>query len=497
MIGEVGVCYSVAGPRIHARRVTPPGPGLVRATRQKSGKVQPWLIPNRAIASGPIAPPLSRRPAWTGGVTGERAGVTAHGDGGTATPNGRRDPDRKQRDGTTADRRAIAALLLGVVAAFADIYTTQPILPTLGRVFAVTPARSGLTVSAAVFCVGLAATFYGPLSDRIGHKPVMVWSCALLVVPTLGAALAPTFELLLLCRLLQGLLIPGTTVVAVALVQEEFPPAWRGAATGAWVSATTIGGLASRLVAGLAAELGGWRWAFLLSAGTTALGALLMARWLPGGLWPAARDRGAATRPLAQLLAALGALGRAYAVMFRFFRRRRIVGVAAVGFGVFFAFIAVFTYLPYRVAAPPFSFGPAATGSLFLTYLAGTVVTPWVGRLSDARGRRATIAGAMAVVAAGMALTAAPALVALILGLVLFSGGMFAVQAVATAFVGEQAPEAKGGATAFYLLFYYLGATCSPPVAGLAWQAQGWGGVLALCLALLLAALAALVFLCR
>ncbi len=262
--------------------------------------------------------------------------------------------------GEAAGRRATVALLLGVVAAFANIYTTQPILPVLGAIFGIAPARSGLTISAVVLCVGLAATFYGPLSDRIGRKPVMVWSCALLAIPTLGAALAPTFESLLLCRLAQGLLIPGTTAVAVALVQEEFPAAWRGVATGAWVSATTVGGLIGRLEAGLAAGLGGWRWAFVAAATATALGALLMARWLPGELRPAARGRVPIGGSLATVAGAISTLGRAYVTMFRFFRRRRIVGAAAVGFGTFFTFTAVFTYLPYRVAAPPFSLGPAA-----------------------------------------------------------------------------------------------------------------------------------------
>lgn len=67
--------------------------------------------------------------------------------------------------------------------------------------------------------------------------------------------------------------------------------------------------------------------------------------------------------------------------------------------------------------------------------------------------------------------------------------------ATATAF--DNAGGAPGSAASFYLLWYYLGATVSPTLTGLAWQARGWSGVLVLCLGVLGVALGALVTLCR
>jgi len=105
------------------------------------------------------------------------------------------------------------ALYLATVAIYADMYITQPILPLLSHEFGVAPATAGLTVSAVVLAIAIASSAYGPISDMLGRKPVMVLSCAILALPTLLCAFAPSFGALLLFRTLQGLLIPGVTAV--------------------------------------------------------------------------------------------------------------------------------------------------------------------------------------------------------------------------------------------------------------------------------------------
>src|SRR5690348_7904048 len=93
----------------------------------------------------------------------------------------------------TSRRAGLAAFLLGACGMFASLYSTQAILPELGREFSVSPSHAGLTVSAVVIAVAVGVWFWGPLSDRLGRKRTMVTSSALLVVPTVAAGLAPTF----------------------------------------------------------------------------------------------------------------------------------------------------------------------------------------------------------------------------------------------------------------------------------------------------------------
>lgn len=140
-------------------------------------------------------------------------------------------------------RPAILALYAAAVIVLADMYLTQPILPLLAKEFGVPPAAAGLTVSSVVFFIALASTAIGPLSDRLGRKPVMVGSMALLAAPTFLCAFAPTFGALLVLRGLQGICIPGLTAVAVAYLGDVVEPKALGGVVGGWIAANVAGGL--------------------------------------------------------------------------------------------------------------------------------------------------------------------------------------------------------------------------------------------------------------
>ena len=83
----------------------------------------------------------------------------------------------------------MAGFLLGAAGMFAVTYSTQAILPQLGRAFGVSPSHAGLTISALIVALAAGAWLWGPLSDRIGRRRSLVFASALLVAPTLAAAL--------------------------------------------------------------------------------------------------------------------------------------------------------------------------------------------------------------------------------------------------------------------------------------------------------------------
>lgn len=359
---------------------------------------------------------------------------------------------------------ATAALYLAATVVFSDMYLTQPILPLLSAEFGVAPATAGLTVSAVVLLIALGSTAYGPLSDTLGRKPVMVGSCALLALPTLLCALAPSFELLLLCRALQGLCIPGLTAVAVAYLGELVGPAGLGRAVGGWIAANVAGGLTGRVASGVITDLAGWRAAFLTFAALTLLCAALLARALPrdrpgdGGGWP-----------------------QAYRAMFAHLGDRRLRLAFLIGGALFFGFIGIFTYLPYYLTGAPFFLSPSLVAFAYVSYLAGVIVSPLAGRLSARFTRRALIAVGLVVATLGVGLTLIPSAPVVVASLFVLCTGMFTAQAVAPALVNSMARRAKGGAGALYLVSYYLGGTLGGVLPGLAWQARGWPGVVAVC----------------
>jgi YNFM family putative membrane transporter len=373
--------------------------------------------------------------------------------------------------------RASAALSLATIAVYADIYITQPILPLLSHEFGVRPATAGLTVSAVVLLIAIVSIPYGSVSDAVGRKPVMVTSMSLLAIPTLLCAVAPSFRALLVFRALQGALIPGVTAIAVAYLGDVVAPEELGPRVGGWIAASVAGGLTGRVVSGLLADWLTWRAPFVLFGLITVAAAVLLARELPRS--------GARAR-----------LKIEPRDLLQHFSNRRLVGAFLIGGAVFFCFIGVFTYLPYYLTAAPFHLSTALVSSIYLVYIAGIFTSILSGRLSSRFGGRLMMAVGLVIAAGGVAGTLIRNVPAIILSLVVLCVGMFAVQSTAPAFVNANAGRAKGAAGALYVSVYYVGATFGSVLPGYAWQAWGWPGVAASCVAALLVGLASDAILC-
>jgi YNFM family putative membrane transporter len=193
---------------------------------------------------------------------------------------------------------------------------------------------------------------------------------------------------------------------------------------------------------------------------------------------------------------ARGGWGEAWRGMLGHLRTPPLVGAFLVGLSLFFGWIGIFTYLPFHLSGPPFRLSTGWVSSVYLVYAAGVLVSPLAGRLSGRIPPRTLIGVGLAVEALGMAATLASPLPVLVVGLVVLVLGTFTAQAVAPAFVNVTARTAKGGASALYLTFYYLGGTLGSLLPGLAWQAWGWPGVVASCGAAVLLGLVANATLC-
>jgi MFS transporter, YNFM family, putative membrane transport protein len=380
------------------------------------------------------------------------------------------------------------ALFLGTAGVFADMYTTQAILPVLGRAFDLPPATAGLTVSAVVLAVAAGSLIAGPLSDRIGRKPVIVGASALLVVPTLLCGLAPTFGLLVAFRALQGLLMPGLTSVMIVYVNERFAVRWRGTAMGIYVGGQVLGGLLARGASATLTALFDWRRALMFFALPTAGGALALGLYLPKAPCPhhGHQDARWLDRPFPQEPRGPSLWDDVATHL----RNGRLLATCAIGFALFFGFIGTFTYVPYYLTAAPFCVPQGSLGLVYLVWATG-IFSPVAGALAGRMGRLRTIAGSLGLACLGMLLTLIPSLPVIVLGLGLLALGMFTAIPGVNLLIGEVTTVARGTASALYLCCYYIGGSIGAVAPGLAWQHFAWPGVIMLCLCLALAALAA------
>lgn len=340
---------------------------------------------------------------------------------------------------------------------FAVTYSTQAILPTIGRTFRVSPAHAGLSVSLVVLGLAVGAPFWGTFSDRAGRKRSIVIASLLLVPPTLGTALAPSFAALLAFRALQGLCMPGLLTAGIPYVTEVFAPRIGGRAMGYYVTSLVAGGLVGRVGVALLAAVVGWRVAIALLACLPLAAAALMQhtlRDLPGPAAPTGRLRGLGTQ----------------------LRNGMLLRAALVGGSFFFVFVGTFSYVVYRLERPPFGFGTAAGSLVFLLWGLGAFA-PSIGRLSDRLGWQRLALAALGLSAAGLALSLPHLLPTLVVGLALVTLANFGGVTAAQLGVSAAAERERGAATAVYFTLYYLAGSAGGYLPGLAWERFAWPGV--------------------
>lgn len=366
--------------------------------------------------------------------------------------------------GTTAYRRATLALFCAGFATFALLYCVQPLLPLLAEHFSVSAATSALALSLTTLSLALSLLLAGALAESWGRKPVMASALGLAVLLGLACAWVEDWHLLLVLRALLGLALSGLPALAMAYVGEEFDPESLPAAMGLYIGGTALGGMLGRLLAGLLSDLGGWSLALggIAGLGLLALGLFV---WL---LPPSRHFR-------AQPLSLRGLLGN-FAGHLNNPELRLLFLLAFLLMG---GFVALFNYVGFRLAAPPFSLSATVIGLLFVVYLGGILSAGWAGRLVARFGARQVLQGGIAIMLLGVVLCAAPWLVAVTLGLALFTLGFFAAHAVASGQVGQRAKGAKAQASSLYLCAYYLGSSAVGYAGGYVWQHFGWLALLA------------------
>jgi MFS transporter, YNFM family, putative membrane transport protein len=359
-------------------------------------------------------------------------------------------------------------VMLAGFGAFLDLYSTQPLLPLLARTFHASSFAVGLTITAPTLAVAIAAPWVGRLSDSFGLRKVIVGSAAALAVATLLAATARDLRELIAWRFAQGLATPGLFASAIAYIHEEWPPSHVGRATAAYVSGTVIGGVIGRLAGGIVAADVSWAASFVLLgilSGAVATGLWV---WLPLEKRPnrhPSQESGLESSIRSHL------------------RHPQLLATYAVGFCMLCTQVAMFTYVPFRLAAPPFSLSTAQLGLIFLTYLVGAAVTPFAGRGIDAYGHRVVLVFALALCASGAVLTLVPSLFIVGSGLALFATGVFFAQATSSSHVAHHAEQGRGLAIGLYATCYYLGGSVGGALPAVVWDAGGWPACVAFLLA--------------
>jgi MFS transporter, DHA1 family, multidrug resistance protein len=219
--------------------------------------------------------------------------------------------------------------LLGLLSALPTfgIDMILPTLPATGAALGASPSEVGLAMSVYLLGLGVALLVYGPVSDRIGRRPIIMFGAALLALASLGCVLARSLPQLLIFRTLQGVGASGPGMGALTIVRDLFQGDEARAKTSYIVFAVNIVPMIAPTVGAALLSLGGWQTVYWLPV---AGGCLLLV--IMRGMAETARiNPGARLRPINVLRDYLGVISHPICL------RYTVCNAAAAG--------AVFAYI--------------------------------------------------------------------------------------------------------------------------------------------------------
>lgn len=369
---------------------------------------------------------------------------------------------------TPKDRQfwlAIAALGMGSILTFANLYFVHPLLPAFVKQFQITPTVASLSLSLSVIAMIVGLLFFGFYSDRYGRTTLMKLTLLLSIVPLFIFPFINSFWLLLLLRTIQGFFIAGLPAAAIAYIGEEMEQRSIGLGITIYIACNAIGGMGGRVLIGILSDITSWQIAIWALSGINVIIILLFILWLP---------KSKHFHP-SELQVKEDVLGMLVHV-----KNPVLLNAFFMGIVLQLSFTGVWTYLPFYLGDAPFFLSMKNISLTYLAYTMGVIGSPIAGKLAQTLNHRTIIVTGVVILIIGDWLTIFDSILMIIIGLSLLCLGFFIAHSMTAAYVNMHATHHKGGASSLYLVSYYIGVASGGTATGLLWTSLGWKGIVAL-----------------
>lgn len=361
--------------------------------------------------------------------------------------------------------RTLNLIALVVFASSLFMRSTDPVIPQIAVGLYVAPVTAALLSTAFTLPYALVQPLLGALADIFSKSRLMLLCLFIVTAATLVCGMATSFEMLMTARVVAGLAAGGVVPIAFALVGDRFPIAERQVAMGRLLFAIMTGNLLGATLAGVVADLAGWRGVFFVLAGFGALVLSAAALGFRGFSEPTGRFD-------------MSTLGSNYGAIFR-------NPLAKICFGAVFL-EAVFMYGVFPHVATMMHDAGETRASIAGVVLAGfgiggalygvlvSRLLPRIGETLMMRIGGATIGCCLLVIAAQLAWPVE------FVNFALLGFGFYMLHAVIQIYASELAPAARGSSMALHSFFFFLGQAVGPIVYGIGMRTIGITPVLLL-----------------
>ncbi|MDU1272077.1 MAG: MFS transporter [Escherichia coli] len=328
--------------------------------------------------------------------------------------------------------------------AVASNYYAQPLLDTIARNFSLSASSAGFIVTAAQLGYAAGLLFLVPLGDMFERRRLIVSMTLLAAGGMLITASSQSLAMMILGTALTGL-FSVVAQILVPLAATLASPDKRGKVVGTIMSGLLLGILLARTVAGLLANLGGWRTVFWVASVLMALMALALWRGLP--------QMKSETKIL---------------------RTRALLGCLT-----FANFSILWTSMAFLLAAPPFNYSDGVIGLFGLAGAAGALGARPAGGFADkGKSHHTTTFGLLLLLLSWLAIWFGhTSVLALIIGILVLDLTVQGVHITNQTVIYRIHPDARNRLTAGYMTSYFIGGAAGSLISASAWQHGGWAGV--------------------
>ncbi|WNI86684.1 MFS transporter [Citrobacter portucalensis] len=346
--------------------------------------------------------------------------------------------------------------------AVASNYYAQPLLDTIARNFSLSASTAGFIVTAAQLGYAAGLLFLVPLGDMFERRMLIVSMTLLAAGGMLITASSQSLGMLILGTALTGL-FSVVAQILVPLAATLATPDKRGKVVGTIMSGLLLGILLARTVAGLLANLGGWRTVFWVASVLMALMAVALWRGLP-------KMKSDTHLNYPQLLGSV----------FNLFIHDKLLRTRAMlGCLTFANFSILWTSMAFLLAAPPFNYSEGMIGLFGLAGAAGALGARPAGGFADkGKSHLTTTMGLLLLLLSWLAIWFGHASVPmLIIGILVLDLTVQGVHITNQTVIYRIHPDARNRLTAGYMTSYFIGGAAGSLISASAWQHAGWAGV--------------------
>jgi MFS transporter, DHA1 family, multidrug/chloramphenicol efflux transport protein len=173
------------------------------------------------------------------------------------------------------------ALVLFEFATYISNDMILPAMPTIVHLFQIDPSHIPSAMSLCLLGGASLQWLLGPLSDRIGRKPVMLFGVGLFIAACISIVFATSYSWFLFCRFLQGTGMCFIGAVGYAAIQESFAEATAIRVTALMANVALIAPLIGPLAGAMILQVTHWEWIFIVVAAIAAVSAIGLWRFMP------------------------------------------------------------------------------------------------------------------------------------------------------------------------------------------------------------------------